>query len=166
MMRKRNWSSNKPRFKKHDTPENQSLAFNYGIKYLSYRNRSTKEVNDYLEKKNFEENTINIALKKLIDMKFLNDEEFARLWIESRQKYKGKSKLVLRQELKQKGINSGLIDSLLNDSEDDYETAKKLFEKKKRTLGNLPPEEFKKKMGGFLQRRGFSYDVIIKLIKS
>ncbi|HVT01560.1 MAG TPA: regulatory protein RecX [Patescibacteria group bacterium] len=165
-MRKKNWSPNKPHFKKKDTPENQTLAFNFAIKYLSFRNRSTKEVNDYLVKKNFDPETINVTLKNLIDKKFINDEEFTNQWIESRQKYKNKSKLVLKQELKLKGVSSGMIDHTLSNAEDDIEVAKRLFEKKKKTLGNLPPEEFKKKMGGFLQRRGFSYDVISKLIKS
>src|SRR3990170_1905376 len=97
-------------------PEPVERAFNYSLKYLSYRDRSVKEVYDYLLRKNFVEDTINSVLKKLIDLKFLNDEEFARQWIESRQKHKGKSKFVLKQELRMKGIDSGMIDHTLKEA--------------------------------------------------
>jgi regulatory protein len=172
-MRKKNWPSNFSRRAKTDTPENQDLvhpedierAFNYSLKYLSFRARSFKEVYDYLSRKNFSEDTINSVLKRLANLKFLNDEEFARSWIESRQKHKGKSKLVLRNELKLKGLEDDVIKPLLNEAEDDFETARVLFEKKKKTLGRLPKEKFKRKMAGFLSRRGFSFSVINKLFK-
>src|SRR3989344_8437659 len=132
-----------------DSEENRKLAFNFGLKYLSFRNRSTKEVYDYLIRKNFIEETLNPVLKRLVDMKFLNDENFAEQWVESRQKYKNKSKYFLKQELRQKGVNSQTIDATLNEAQDDFDTAKIAFEKKKKTLGRFSPEEFKKKMGGF-----------------
>lgn len=157
---------NKKDFVRQDSEENRKLAFNYGLKYLSMRNRSTKEVYDYLVRKHFEEESINFALKKLVDLKFINDEEFTRSWIESRQKYKGKSKLVLRQELRQKGIESSMIDHTLSDAKEDLETARILFEKKKKTLSRYTGEEFNKKMAGFLQRRGYSWGIISKLLKS
>lgn len=152
------------KFVRKDSEENRQLAFNFGLKYLSLRNRSTKEVFEYLKRKHFEENSINFALKKLIDLKFINDEEFARQWIESRQKYKGKSKLVLRQELRMKGLSDSQIEGLLNDAKDDLETAKIAYDKKKRILGNLPKEEFNKKMSAFLQRRGYSWNIIKLLL--
>src|SRR3990167_4868102 len=139
---------------KQDSEENRSQAFNYSLKYLSYRARSVKEVYDYLLRKNFIEDTINSVLKKLVDLKFLNDEEFARQWIESRQKHKGKSKFILKNELRLKGLSEDVIEPLLKKAQDDLETARILFDKKKRILGNLSKEEFKKKIGGFLQRKG------------
>ena len=150
---------------KRDSEENRSRAFNYSLKYLSYRARSVKEVYDYLLRKNFIEDTINSVLKKLIDLKFLNDEEFARQWIESRQKHKGRSKFILKNELRLKGLSNDVIEPLLKEAQDDLETARILFYKKKKVLGKLPPEEFRKKMGGFLQRKGFSFDVINKLFR-
>ena len=116
---------------KKDSEENRSLAFNYSLKYLSYRDHSIKEVYDYLLRKNFIEDTINSVLKRLIDLKFLNDEEFAKAWVESRQKHRGKSKFILKHELRMKGINSSMIDHTLKEAQDDLETARELFEKRK-----------------------------------
>ncbi|KKQ96001.1 MAG: hypothetical protein A3C27_03455 [Candidatus Levybacteria bacterium RIFCSPHIGHO2_02_FULL_39_36] len=165
-MRKKNLPPKNARLPaRQDSEENRSQAFNYSLKYLSYRARSVKEVYDYLLRKNFIEDTINSVLKKLIDLKFLDDLEFGRQWIESRQKYKGKSKFILKSELGMKGLSNDVIETLLKEARDDFEIARILFDKKKRILGNLLKEEFKKKMGGFLQRKGFSFEVIKSLLK-
>ncbi len=148
-----------------DTPENQEKAFNYSLKYLSFRARSTKEISDYLQRKNFLEDTINSALKRLTDLKFINDEEFARLWVESRQKHKGKSKFILKMELQQKGINSQTIETILSEAKNDIDTAREIFEKKKIKLIGLSSEVFKKKMATYLGGKGYSWDIILKLLK-
>lgn len=162
MYKKRTHTLRKPRL---DSEETRNIAFNYSLKYLSYRARSIKEVYDFLVSKNFVEQTINAVIEKLNNLKFLNDEEFGRLWIESRQKHKGKSKFILRAELKLKGLSNDLIEPLLKGAQDDLDTARTLFVKKKRILGKLITEDFKKKMGSFLQRKGFSFEIINKLIR-
>lgn len=144
--------------------ENKSSAFNRALKYLSFRIRSVKEIYDYLEKKMFDKKTIDETISRLLELKFLNDLEFGRMWIESRQKYNGKSKYVLRNELQLKGLDKELISKLLEDAEDDLQTAKALFDKKKEKLKHLSKDEFFKKMAGFLGRKGFSYDIIKKVI--
>ena len=158
-MRRKNWP---PRT---DSEENRNLAFNWALKYLSFRARSTKEIKDYLLRKNFVGQIVDAVILKLNELKFLNDEDFGREWIESRQKHKGKSKFILKNELRMKGLDNETIEPLLKEAADDFETAKTAFEKKKRILGKLPPEEFKKKISGFLQRKGFSWEVISKLLK-
>lgn len=158
-MRKKNWPP------KIDSEENRDRAFNYSLKYLSFRARSTKEIKDYLVRKNFIEATIDAAIQKLNELKFLNDEGFAKAWIESRQKHKGKSKFVLKQELRIKGIDSGMIDHTLQEAQEDFETARILFEKKKKLFQGLSKIEFKKRMGAYLQRRGFTWEIIKKLLR-
>lgn len=140
-------------------------AFNRSLKYLSFRPRSVKEIQDYLKKKRFSNQIINRVVKKLTELKFLNDEEFAKMWIEERQRTRGKSKFALKLELLNKGLDEDMFEPLLKGAEDDFETAKTLFEKKKEKFANLSKFEFKKKMSGFLQRKGFSFEVINKLFK-
>jgi regulatory protein len=149
---------------KQDSQETRSRAFNYSLKYLSYRPRSVKEIYDYLIRKNFAEDTISHVLKKLTDLKFLDDEEFAKAWIRSRQ-IKGKSKFIIKNELRLKGLTNELIEPFLKEAKDDLEAARELFEKKKKSLGKLPKEELKRKISGFLQRRGYSWEMVSKLFK-
>lgn len=158
-MKKKNWPV------RQDSEDNRNLAFNYSLKYLSFRNRSVKEIKDYLLRKNFIDETINSAIEKLKNLKFVDDEEFAKSWIDARQRNKGKSKFILKQELRIKGIDNQMIDQTLKSAQDDLETARIAFDKKKKILNTLPPIEFKKKMSGFLQRKGYSWEIISKLFK-
>lgn len=150
---------------KKDSKENQEFAFNKSLKYLSFRARSVKEVKDYLARKNFGVGTIDEVVKKLIELKFLNDEEFAKMWIEERQRIKGKSKFALKLELLNKGLDKDVIEPLLKNAEDDFEVAKAIFEKKKNKLKGLAELEFKKKTSSFLQRKGFSWEIISHVLK-
>lgn len=150
---------------KKASKENQEFAFNKSLKYLSFRARSVKEVKDYLARKNFSVGTIDEVIKKLIELKFLNDEAFGRQWIKSRQRNKGKSKFALKLELLNKGLSNDSIEPILKEAEDDFEVAKAMFEKKKIKLTGLSKLEFKKKMVSFLQRRGFSWEIISELFK-
>lgn len=166
-MKRKNLPPKKARLAaRQDSQENRNLAFNWSLKYLSFRVRSTKEIRDYLARKNFIEATIDAVVEKLNELKFLNDEEFAKAWIESRQKNKGKSKFVLKNELRLKGLNNELIEQVLKEAQEDFETAGILFERKKDKMKGLSPEEFKKKMGSFLQRRGYSWNIIGRLLEN
>ena len=154
----------KPLSKPH-SDQTLNLALNYALRFLTIRIRSIKEIKDYLIKKGFIDKTIDGTINRLLELKFLNDEEFGAQWIESRQKHKGKSKFVLKTELKQKGLSDELIEKLLEQTQSDLETAKDFFERKKGKLSHLPNEEFEKKITGILQRKGFSWNIISKLLK-
>lgn len=154
----------KPPSKPH-SDQTLNLALNYALRFLTIRIRSIKEIKDYLIKKGFTDKTIDEAINRLLELKFLNDEEFGAQWIESRQKHKGKSKFVLKTELKLKGLSDELIQKLLEQTQSDLETAKVFFERKKGKLTHLSKEEFEKKITGILQRKGFSWNIISKLLK-
>ena len=64
-----------------------------------------------------------------------------------------------------KGIDGGMIDHALKGAQDDLETARILFDKQKNKYTKLSKLEFRNKMGAFLQRRGFPFEIISKLLK-
>lgn len=140
-------------------------AYTRALKYLSYRPRSEKEIRDRLVKKQFDPMIIDQVIKKLKEDKFLNDTQFADWWTEQRQTFRGKSKYVIKSELSEKGVDRNTIEKALSDAKDDYETAKEFFERKKRRFENYTGNEYTKKVTGFLQRKGFSWDIIQKILK-
>lgn len=140
-------------------------AYTRALKYLSYRPRSEKEIRERLERKQFDPMIIDQVIEKLKDDKFLNDEDFARWWAEQRQDFKGKSKYVIKQELAAKGIERTTIDKTLTDAKEDLETAKDLLARKSRLFSQYTGDEYTKKVVGFLQRKGFSWDIIQKVLK-
>ena len=139
-------------------------AYNKALKSLSYRPRSEKEISDFLAKKKFDSSIISKAIEKLKEQNLINDEEFVKWWIEQRQTHKPKSTFVLKQELIAKGVAKELIEELLTTSQNDEESARLVFEKSKIKFKNYKGEEFLKKTIAFLQRRGFSWEIIKKII--
>lgn len=129
------------------------------LNYLTYRPRSVAEVARNLDKKGYSETAANEAISRLQDVKLLDDEAFARYWLEQRETFKPRSRRALQQELYQKGVERTIIDRVLDDF-DETDSARRAAAKKARRFKNLPEFEFKKKLGQFLQRRGFAYSIV------
>lgn len=136
------------------------------LRFLSFRPRSEKEIRDYLKKKNSDGLTTKKIVEKLKEHKFLNDEEFAKWWIEQRTRVKPRADRVIKFELKQKGIDTQIIEELIGDNErSDFEKALALAEKRMKRLEKIEDKKIIfEKLGRFLASKGFNYDVIKEVI--
>lgn len=137
------------------------------LKFFSYRPRSEKELHDWFFKKQVGELTQKLIREKLEQQGYLNDEEFAKWWIEQRMSFRPAGARLLAMELRQKGVKKDLIARLLDcyiakDSE--IELAKKVMEKKLKTLRNLSPQKMREKLAAALLRRGFTWETIKEVI--
>jgi regulatory protein len=132
-------------------------------RFLSYRPRSVAEMHRYLAAKEIAEPVIIQLIDYFTEQQLLDDHAFARYWVEQRETFKPRSSFALRQELRQKGISAHIIDAALAGL-DEQQAARKAALKKVRLWANLPREQFRQKAGSFLQRRGFSYQVIEPVI--
>lgn len=147
--------------------DNFEKFYNVALRFLSYRPRSEKEVRDKLVRKKASKEIIEKVVAKLKVQKFLNDEEFAKWWIEQRTQFKPRSLKFIKFELKHKGISDDLIELGIKNQElrieSDLELAKKLVEtriKRFRNKFGMTREELYQKLGGFLARRGFDWETI------
>lgn len=137
------------------------------LKFLSFRPRSEKELQDWFKKKNVGEETQKLVYQKLKHLGYLNDEEFAKWWIEQRTTFRPSGARLIALELHQKGVSKDLIVKLLDGDitkDTELEMAKRVVEKKLKTLGHLPPGEIKQKLTAALARRGFSWETIKKVL--
>lgn len=152
------------------------------LKFLGFRPRSEKEMRDYLKKKiqkfqNADSSVIDLIIHKLKQQKFLNDTEFARMWIRSRTEFKPKGKRLIYLELQQKGISKDLIEdafagynidqeTILGNIRDEKALAQEVLERKRKKYEGMDFRERFNKAGSMLARRGFSLDVIKAAIDS
>jgi regulatory protein len=132
-------------------------AFNAALNFLSFRPRSTRELQDYFRRKGVESDTAGAVIERLQRIKLVDDDEFARFWVENRQNFRPRGTRALRMELRQKGLTSDTIDGALENIGDESEIALTAGRKKMGSYRNLDERGFVTKMVGFLQRRGFSY---------
>lgn len=151
------------------------------LNFLSFRPRSEKEIRDYLEKKKVGGEVKKMVMKKLKRLGLLDDKKFALWWIEQRASFRPSGRRLLEQELRGKGVNQKIVkEALTQISQKEGETrdaiACQFYSSFERRLAlkaagkglsryqKLPPLKFRQKMGAFLARRGFSWEVIKEVI--
>jgi len=127
------------------------------LRLLSYRPRSEAEIRWRLSRM-FEANTVERVILHLKVRQMIDDAAFARFWRENRESFRPCSKRLIQSELKSKGVASEVIDEVLEGIEDE-ESAYRAAQRRARTL-EKDYETFRRKLGPFLARRGFSYGVI------
>lgn len=143
--------------------EGIEIALQRAINFINYRPRSENEVRKNLNKHKTEEAVIEQVIERLQRGSMLNDENFAELWIENRSAFRPRGRRALRMELRQKGISDEIIETTLQDIDED-DLAYRAAQKQARKYRNLDWQDFRKKMNGFLSRRGFNYGIISSII--
>lgn len=137
------------------------VAFNQALNLLSHRSRSVAEMTRYLEGKGYAPGTLKAVLAQLEEEGLLNDDRFAREWIENRSTFRPRSQSQLRAELRFKGLEESSIDSALEESGvDDAALAMAAARKQAHRYLSSDYETYRKKLGNALLRRGFSYATV------
>jgi regulatory protein len=144
-------------------------TFDNSLKFISFRPRSEKELQNWFKRKEVGVETQKLVIKKLKHLGFLNDEEFAKWWIEQRNEFHPSGMRLIKMELKQKGISDEIISGIMNNESrimGEKELARKVLEKKLPRLKNYKGPQLRKKLQNILAQRGFSWEVIKETINS
>ncbi len=140
-------------------------AYQQALHFISYRPRSEMEVRKKLIEKGTDEEVVDTVLARLQAAQLVGDENFAKMWVENRVTFRPRSHRMLRYELKQKGVEEETIQMALTEVENDPELAYQAGLRYARRLEGLDWELFRKRLGGFLGRRGFSYGTIAPVLR-
>jgi regulatory protein len=144
-------------------------ARNTAYRFLAIRPRSRAEVEKKLRDREFASDIISSVIDHLLRLDYLNDEEFARQWASGRARSRGFGRRRIEQELRQKGIDREIIHETLKgifEESSELDIARKEAEKKLRTLSRFAMEARRRRLAGFLERKGFSSDIIRTVIRS
>lgn len=139
--------------------DDRNQAFDRSVRFLSYRPRSRTEVERYLRGKAIQADVISDVIARLERAGYIDDEAFARFWLENRERFKPRGQSALRYELRQKGVSDEIIGQMLSEV-DDEASAWRAIESRLSHWADLPSDEFRKKVVGHLSRRGFDYNTI------
>ena len=143
-------------------------AVDRAYNYLSYRPHSREEVRRYLRRKETPPETIEAALARLDRLDLINDHSFASFWVESREQFSPRGARALKNELRMKGVEREVVEEMIDDEKDE-ERALRAGRKKALSLVRIPGMDFatfRARLGSFLQRRGFGYDVSTRTIRA
>ena len=133
-------------------------CLNAAIHFLSYRPRSEFEVKERLLRRGFDDNIVEAVIAKLREQGLVDDVAFAQFWKENRDSFSPRSQWLTKLELRQKGVTDDLIDQVVDTIDND--SAYRAALSKARSLPRSDYQGFRRRLGEFLKRRGFSYGVI------
>ncbi|MBN1353380.1 MAG: regulatory protein RecX [Candidatus Omnitrophica bacterium] len=136
-------------------------AMAYACRLLSLRLRSEAELKERLALKGFARVVVENVVSVLKNKKIVDDLRFAKAWVESRMRTNPKGSILLKRELKKKGIEDSLIAEAMPDKKDgEDKVAATIARRKFETLKNMPRAKARKKLFDFLARRGFDFGII------
>ena len=141
-------------------------AYDAAVRYLGARPRSVSEIKRHLRTKRFDDEAQDKAIDQLRAQRYIDDEAFARYWVEQRAEFRPKGQRAIVSELMQKGVARETIDLVLGEADPESES-KRAREAIRRPITRwlaMEEPERKRKIHQYLMARGFSYDVIDEVI--
>jgi regulatory protein len=132
------------------------------MRFLSYRPRSEGEIRARLRRR-FSDAMVEEVIQSLKDDSLVDDASFARAWRHSRETHRPRSAQSVKRELLQKGVEAGIAQDAVRDM-DDEDAAYRAGSKAARTAADAEFPAFRRRLWGYLQRRGFSQSVARRTI--
>ena len=152
-----------------DTDKVKARAKNNAYALLRQRPRSEFEITSRLKLKGYGEDIVGYVIEVLKGAGEIDDARFAKLWVDSRMQTNPVGDVVLRHELKQKGVADSVIEAALSkkaEDYDEYEIALSMAGERFGRLKKLDRPKVLKRLYDFLLRRGFKYDTVRKVVEN
>ena len=139
-------------------------CLNAAAHYLSYRPRSESELRERLHRRGFADDSVEAVITKLKEQGLVNDMAFAQFWKDNRESFSPRSQWLTKLELRQKGVDGDIIAQVV-DAIDDTDSAYRAALSKAHSLPLSDYQGFRRRLGEYLKRRGFSYGMINHIVE-
>ena len=146
--------------------DNYQKLLTYALRLVARKRYTEKEISTKLNvRKNGKKKDKESVIKRLKELNYLNDYEYARDYIDTRIKVNPKGIRMLKLELRLKGVNTEIIEEIIEKSKiDELKVAESLIKRKQGILKKLPSEKKRKKVITLLSSRGFGMSTIYKIL--
>ena len=147
-----------------------TVVLEAALRFLEARQRSTVEVRTRLNRAGYRPDLVEGAIARLIELGMLDDQAFARAWVESRDRAHPRGERALQRELRMKGIDPEVVAGTLEDRqadrpEADLAAASRLLARNASQLGRVPdPRSRRQRAYALLGRNGFDSETAVSAI--
>lgn len=142
-------------------------AKNNAYSLLRSRPRSEAEMRSRLKLKGYGQEIVDTVVESLRKVGEIDDEKFARLWVDSKMQTNPVGDIALRRDLKGKGVAESIIEMVLGEKAqnyDDYSVALNMARERFKQLAKIDKRKALKRLYDYLSRRGFSYDIVNRVL--
>jgi regulatory protein len=137
--------------------EAKHIAMKSALRLLAYTPRSEHELRDRLGKKGIAAEVCNATIGRLREVGLVNDAEYARSFVESRDRRSPRGRRLVAAELRSKGVDVNLADESAS-TVIDADAAYRAGARRARALSKLDHQSFRRRLGNFLLQRGFDFE--------
>lgn len=151
------------------TRDEIGFAKRVAYRFLNYKQRSEKEVRKKLKEKKISDKTIELVISSLKDLNYLNDENYAKLYLQSKILRKPEGKRVLKMKLAEKGIPKDVADKIITEQytpETETQKAAELLKKYEKKVRGKTEQEKRQKCYRYLISKGFDFDTVNAVMKT
>ena len=152
--------------------DDPQVVLEAALRFLEPRQRSIGEVRRRLTRVGYQAELVEGAIARLVELEMLDDEAFARTWIESRDRARPRGERALRRELAVKGIEREVVESTMEERDTaspdaDAAAARGLLERNARSLARVPDARARRQRAyALLARNGFASETVVAAIRS
>lgn len=148
-------------------PDHEAVARKILLDQLTGQARSRQELADRLARSNVPDEVAGRLLDRFEEVGLVDDEAFARSWVDSRQRTRGLARRALAQELRRKGVADETAREVLAevDPADEEQTARELVRKKLRGLRGVDDTVAARRLAGLLARKGYPAGLAYAVVK-
>lgn len=136
------------------------------LRRLAHAPRTRAELSRDLARRGVPQEVSITILDGLEECGLIDDDQFARLWVESRHRVRGLARGALRRELADRGVAAETVTEALEqiDSDSEASRARDLAERRLRTMAGCDRATQQRRLSSYLARRGYSGSVISTVI--
>lgn len=149
-----------------DKLNNNYNAYDIAVKYIGVKLRSCYEVHEYLEKKEIDKVIIHEVLDKLKSQKYLDDEIFAKAFVNDRIKFSNHGPYKIKKELEERRVSNSIIEEVLGIFDYSLEREKlvKLVPKYVKTIRNKSLVMMKNKVSNYFSDLGYNKSIVLEIL--
>jgi len=142
----------------------EEQSYQQALRLISRRPRSEAELRNRFLRKKVQTEIQDMVIARLREQGFVDDNAFARSWVENRLTFRPRSAWAIKQELRKKGVSNDAIRAALENFDDD-EAAYQAALKVARKMAGMPKDLFIQRLAAYLSRRGFQYSTVSPVVK-
>jgi regulatory protein len=145
----------------------EAIARQICLRLLTAAPRTRAELAAALDRRGVPEDAASAVLSRFAEVKLIDDELFAKAWVESRHHGRGLAGRALGAELRQRGVASTEIEAALGQlsPEQELATARELVEHRLAATAGLPPVARMRRLTGVLARKGYSPRLAYRVVR-